>query len=193
MYDMSDLRALVVDDNVHMCRLIRAMLGGFGIRDVIEANDGADAIERLNTNAIDLLIIDWEMPVLDGSQLVRLIRKPDHPLAYVPIIMITGYSTETRAREAMRLGVNDILLKPCSSKALYQRIVDTFLNPRPFLKTDDYFGPKPRLEIEKKPAFPTPSLEDLTGSALESGELAIEEEMPGFVDPEAEPAKGFAI
>lgn len=193
MYDMSDLRALVVDDNVHMCRLIRAMLGGFGIREVMEANDGADAIERLNTNSVDLLIIDWEMPVLDGSQLVRLIRKPDHPLAYVPIIMITGYSTEARAREAMRLGVNDILLKPCSSKALYQRIIDTFINPRPFLKTDDYFGPKPRLEIEKKPAFPTPSLEDLTSSALDSGELTLDDNLPSVADDLTGPAKDFAI
>ena len=193
MYDMSDLRALVVDDNVHMCRLIRAMLGGFGIREVMEANDGADAIERLNTNSVDLLIIDWEMPVLDGSQLVRLIRKPDHPLAYVPIIMITGYSTEARAREAMRLGVNDILLKPCSSKALYQRIIDTFINPRPFLKTDDYFGPNPRLKIEKKPAFPTPSLEDLTSSALDSGELTLDDNLPSVADDLTGPAKDFAI
>lgn len=173
-YDLSELRAIVVDDSAYMCRLIRTMLSGFGIRDVLEAQDGADALERLNTNPVDLLIVDWEMPVLDGSELVRLIRKPDHPLAYIPIIMITGYSTEARAREAMKLGVNDVLLKPCSSKALYERIIDSFINPRPFVKTDDYFGPKPRAEREKASPMVRPSLEDLTQNAMnETDQFAL--------------------
>lgn len=144
--DLSDLRAIVVDDSLYMCRLLRTMLASFGVREVREAHDGAEALEQLGTNAIDFMILDWEMPVLDGAELVRLIRKPDHPMAYLPIIVLTGYSTENRAREAMKLGVNDILLKPCSPKALYDRVVDCVINPRPFIRNAEYFGPKPRAD-----------------------------------------------
>ncbi|MBV6658238.1 MAG: response regulator [Devosiaceae bacterium] len=145
-YDLSDLRAIVVDDSAYMCRLFRTMLYGFGLRDVVEAHDGADALEKLNTNAIDLMVLDWEMPVLDGAELVRLIRKPGHPMAYMPIIVVTGYSPESRARLAIKLGVNDVLIKPCSPRALYERVIDCVVNPRPFVNSGDYFGPKPRGE-----------------------------------------------
>lgn len=151
-YDISGLSALVVDDNMHMCRMIRAMLNGFGMRTVVEAHDGADGLERLATQPVDILIIDWEMPVLSGPEFVRLIRKPEHPMAYCPIIMLTGHSTEQRTREALLLGVNDVLSKPCSSKALYLRIIDAVVRPRPFIRSDTYFGPKPRIDLnERKP------------------------------------------
>lgn len=172
--DLSDLRAIVVDDSLYMCRLIRTMLYSFGVREVREAHDGAEALEQLNTNAIDFMVLDWEMPVLDGAELVRLIRKPDHPMAYLPIIVLTGYSTENRAREAMRLGVNDILLKPCSPKALYERLADCIVNPRPFVRNAGYFGPRPRTDSANSRSGPAPlealdfdtiSLDD-TGSVI---------------------------
>jgi two-component system, chemotaxis family, chemotaxis protein CheY len=159
-YDLSDLRAIVVDDSAYMCRLLRTMLSGFGIREVLEASDGADALEKLNGNHVDLMVVDWEMPVLNGWELVQLVRKPEHPMAYVPIIMITGYSTEARTREAMKLGVNDVLLKPCSSKALYERVIDAIVNPRPFIRSEEYFGPKPRVERERGGRIKMPELEE---------------------------------
>lgn len=144
-YDISQLRVLVVDDNVFMCRLVRTMLGAFGLRHVIDAHDGAEALERIDQSHFDILIIDWEMPVLNGPELVRLIRRPDHQLAFAPIIMITGYSTYRRTQEALALGVNDVLCKPFSPRALYLRITDSIFRPRPFIRSDSYFGPKPRL------------------------------------------------
>ena len=149
-YDFSELRVLVVDDNVHMCRLVRTMLGAFGLRYVADASDGAEALERINQGHFDILVVDWEMPVLDGAQLINLIRRPEHPMAYVPIIMITGHSTYRRTQEALALGVNDVLCKPFSPKALYLRIADSVLNPRPFLRTANYFGPKPRLSPSER-------------------------------------------
>jgi two-component system chemotaxis response regulator CheY len=145
-YDYSDLRVLAVDDNVHMCRLVRTMLNAFGIRQVVDAGDGAEALERLEQGQFDMLIVDWEMPVLDGADLVRLIRNPGHVNCYIPIIMITGHSTYRRTQEAHALGVNDVLSKPFSPKALYERMADNVLQPRPFVRSADYFGPKPRLD-----------------------------------------------
>ncbi|MFK7792677.1 MAG: response regulator [Devosiaceae bacterium] len=152
-YDLSELRVLVVDDNIHMCRLVRAMLGGLGMRKVTDAHDGAEALERIGQTHYDILIVDWEMPVLDGPDLVRLIRKPDHPLAYVPIIMITGHSTFRRTNDALGLGINDVLSKPFSPQALYDRIVDATIRPRPFLRSQNYFGPKPRLDNSERDPF----------------------------------------
>ncbi|MEO0382830.1 MAG: response regulator [Pseudomonadota bacterium] len=145
-YDYSQVRVLVVDDNVHMCRLVRAMLSGFGIRQVADASDGAEALELMEQGQFDVLVVDWEMPVLDGAELVRLIRKPEHPYGYAPIIMITGHSTYRRTQEALALGVNDVLCKPFSPKALYMRLADNIATPRPFIRSPDYFGPKPRLD-----------------------------------------------
>lgn len=159
-YDISSLSALVVDDNIHMCRMIRAMLNGFGMRSIVEAHDGADGLERLATFPVDLLIIDWEMPVLSGPELVRLIRNPEHPMAYCPIIMLTGHTTERRTRDALQLGVNDVLSKPCSSKALYLRIVDAVVRPRPFIHSDSYFGPKPRIEAGQRKTRHQPEIID---------------------------------
>lgn len=173
-YDFSDLRVLVVDDNVHMCRLVRTMLNAFGIRSVIDASDGAEALERLEQSQVDLLVIDWEMPVLDGADLVRLIRKPDHPHCYIPIIMITGHSTYRRTQEALALGINDVLSKPFSPRALFDRIAGNVLYPRPFIRTADYFGPKPRID---------PSQSDPLGTndAQQAGALA--EDVAVNVDP----------
>ncbi|MBO6675368.1 MAG: response regulator [Rhizobiales bacterium] len=148
-FDFSDLRVLVVDDNVHMCRLVRTMLSAFGMRHVTDASDGAEALERLEQGQFEILIVDWEMPVLDGADFVRLVRNPDHLFCYAPIIMITGHSTYRRTQEALALGVNDVLCKPFSPQALYARIADNVLKPRPFIRSPDYFGPKPRLDPEE--------------------------------------------
>ena len=150
-YDLSEIRVLVVDDSQHMCRLVRTMLGAFGIRKVSDARDGAEALERMAQAHIDALIVDWEMPVLDGPDLVRLIRNPDHVSAYIPIIMITGHSTYKRTQMALSLGVNDVLCKPFSTKALYDRLLDNILFPRPFVRTPSYFGPKRRPRLGDLP------------------------------------------
>lgn len=162
-YDLSVLSALVVDDNAHMCRMIRTMLNGFGMRTVVEAHDGADGLERLATFPVDILIIDWEMPVLDGAEMIRMIRTPDHPMAYCPIIMLTGHSTENRTRQALEMGVNDVLSKPCSSNALYLRIVDAVVRPRQFIRSDTYFGPKPRIEVNDCKVLLQPEVIDKRG------------------------------
>ncbi|WP_375571726.1 response regulator [Ahrensia marina] len=145
-YDYSQVRVLVVDDNVHMCRLVRAMLNAFGIRQVADAGDGAEALELMEQNQFDVLVVDWEMPVLDGAELVRLIRNPEHSYCYAPIIMITGHSTYRRTQQALALGVNDVLCKPFSPKALYMRLADNVATPRPFIRSPEYFGPKPRVD-----------------------------------------------
>lgn len=143
--DCSRLRFLVIDDNSYMRRIIRTLLHGFGTREVFEAEDGAAGLESFATQLPDVVITDWSMPVFDGIELTKMIRMPDtSPNPFVPIIMITGYAERTRVFEAREAGVSEMLVKPISAKGLYQRIAKVVLNPRPFIRTDHYFGPDRR-------------------------------------------------
>ena len=142
--DCSALDFMVVDDSAYMRRIIAAMLRGFGVRRVYEAEDGADALEKIDMQPPDVLIIDWVMPVLDGADLVRMIRSPDHVCGYAPIIMLSGHTERSRVLASSKLGVNHFLSKPVSAQALYHRITDCILSPRRFIQSGEYFGPEPR-------------------------------------------------
>ncbi|MCA0399751.1 MAG: response regulator [Proteobacteria bacterium] len=143
--DCSRLRFLIIDDNSYMRRIIRTLLHGFGTREVFEAEDGAAGLEAFATHLPDVVITDWSMPVFDGIELTKMIRQPDtSPNPFVPIIMITGYAERSRVFEARDAGVSEMLVKPISAKGLYQRIAKVVLNPRPFIRTDTYFGPDRR-------------------------------------------------
>ena len=153
--DCSRLRFLVVDDNGYMRRIIRTLLHGFGTREVFEAEDGAAGLEAFATHLPDVVITDWSMPVFDGIELTKMIRQPDtSPNPFVPIIMITGYAERNRVFEARDAGVSEMLVKPISAKGLYQRIAKVVLNPRPFIRTDFYFGPD-RRHLVKAEAYKT--------------------------------------
>lgn len=143
--DFNKLRFLVVDDNTHMRRILRTLLHGFGAREVYEAEDGAAGLEAFTTYLPDIVITDWAMPIFDGLELTSMIRKPGtNANPYAPIIMLTGHSERSRVLRARDAGVTEFLCKPISAKALYQRILNVVINPRPFVQTRDYFGPDRR-------------------------------------------------
>lgn len=142
--DFNKLRFLVVDDNAYMRRIVRTLIHSFGGREVYEAEDGANALEIITHYAPDIIILDWVMPIFDGLELTRMIRQPDSPNPYVPIIMLTGHSEKYRVTVARDAGVTEFLAKPTSAKALYERIVNVVASPRPFIRTDKYFGPDRR-------------------------------------------------
>lgn len=143
--DFNRLRFVVIDDNAHMRRIVRTLLHGFGAREVHEAEDGASGLEAFTHHVPDIVITDWAMPIFDGLELTQMIRQPGaiaNP--FVPIIMLTGHSEKRRVTAARDAGVTEFLAKPLSAKALYERIVNVVLNPRPFVRTKTYFGPDRR-------------------------------------------------
>lgn len=143
--DFNRLRFLVIDDNAHMRRIVRTLLHGFGGREVYEAEDGASGLEAFSHYSPDIILTDWAMPIFDGYELTQMIRQPGaNSNPYVPIIMLTGHSEKKRVIMARDAGVTEFLAKPISAKALYQRILNVVANPRPFIKSKDYFGPDRR-------------------------------------------------
>ncbi len=143
--DFERLSFAVVDDNVHMRRLVRTLLYSFGSREIYEAEDGASGLEVVEMYSPDILITDWAMPIFDGLEFIQLIRNPDAcKNAYIPIIMLTGHADRRRVLQARDSGVTEFLCKPVSATALLQRIQSIVLNPRPFVRNGSYFGPEVR-------------------------------------------------
>src|ERR1700684_3011861 len=142
---IQSLCILVVDDNQYMRKMIRNLLINCGIKDIYEASDGIGALDSIRTVAPDAVILDWEMPLLSGPELVRIVRSPGvFPMPDVPIIMLTGHCERWRVVEAVRLGVNEFLTKPGSAQSLYDRLLLVATQPRPIVQVGDYYGPEPR-------------------------------------------------
>ncbi len=145
---IQSLAILVVDDNQYMRKTVRNLLVNCGIKDIYEANDGIAALDAIRSIGPDVVILDWEMPLLSGAELVRIVRSPGvFPMPDVPIIMLSGHGERWRVVEAVRLGVHEYLVKPVSAKALYDRLVSIMMQPRPVIHVGDYYGPEPRKMI----------------------------------------------
>ncbi len=147
-YRLDRLTVLVVDDNQHMRSLVRTILESLGVSQILEARDGAHALEKMGQTQIDLLIVDWNMEPMDGLALTRHLRtsseSPDH---FVPVIMLSGHTEKARVMQARDAGVTEFMAKPVSARSLYARIVSIIENPRPFVRTNEYFGPDRRRQM----------------------------------------------
>ncbi len=147
--DLSTVTILLVDDSLYMRRIMRSLLNGMGVRHIVEAEDGAAALEVFNENSIDIIITDWVMPLFDGLELTQSVRDPSSsPNPYTPIIIMTGYSERSRVMSARDLGVTEFLCKPISAKQLYKRLATCIEAPRPFIKTSTFFGPDRRRFVQ---------------------------------------------
>jgi len=148
---LQTIEVLVIDDNAYMRKVIRNLLTSIGVKNVHEAVDGVSGLEAIRMFAPSLVILDWEMPLLNGAELVRIVRSPGvFPVPDVPIIMLTGHVQRWRVMEAANLGVNEFLKKPVSAKGLLDRIVAIFTRPRPMVRLGDYYGPEPRKPVHER-------------------------------------------
>lgn len=136
------LNVLLVDDNAFTRRLVRALLNNIGVKSIAEAGNGIAALEAIREAPPDVIILDWEMPLLNGPELVRIVRSPGvFPAPDVPIIMLSSHGQRWRIVELVKLGVNEFLCKPVSAKTLYDRLVSILLKPRASVQLNGYYGP----------------------------------------------------
>jgi two-component system, chemotaxis family, chemotaxis protein CheY len=142
---LQQLQVLVVDDNAFMRAIVRGLLNNIGVKGVIEAGDGIAALDKLREETPDVVILDWEMPLLNGPELVRIVRSPGiFPTPDLPIIMLSAHGEQRRILESVKLGVNEFLCKPVSAKALFERLISILLKPRASVQLGKYYGPVPR-------------------------------------------------
>jgi CheY-like chemotaxis protein len=152
--DLASLKILVVDDNVNILRLLCDVLRAGGVGQVETASDGRRALNTLAALDPDLIFCDWNMPVMDGIELTRTIRRaavePDRliPNPQVPVIIVTGHRSEGDVELARRAGVNEFVIKPFTPAGLLSRISLAKARPRPFVVSEEFVGPDRRRRIE---------------------------------------------
>ncbi|MCW9040648.1 MAG: response regulator [Rhodospirillales bacterium] len=173
MLNLERVNFLVVDDNKHMRTLVGSILHALGVKSIIEAEDGADAIRVLRSFPADIVICDWNMEPLDGLDFVRLVRTgKDSPNPYVPIIMLTGHTEMHRVLEARDAGINEFLAKPISAKSIYARITSIIERPRPYVRSKRFFGPDRRRKESDRFNGPDRRKQDANGDGLSPDEVA---------------------
>lgn len=142
---MEGLVVLIADSNAYSRKLTRMMLMNLGTKSIYEAIDGVAAIDAIRTVNPDVMILDWDMPILDGTEVMRIVRAPGvFPRPNLPVIMLSDRGLRSRVTAAIRLGVHEFLVKPISPKTLQQRLLGIMLKPRPMVRAGQYYIPMPR-------------------------------------------------
>ena len=113
------MRILIVDDSSTMRRIVNNSLAdiGYGYAEILEAGDGQDALRMIQAEAFDIVFLDWNMPNLNGLELVTLVRKEPR-FAKLPLIMITSVFAKHNILQAAKAGVDEYLIKPFSEEKL---------------------------------------------------------------------------
>jgi two-component system chemotaxis response regulator CheY len=124
---MPDLNAriLVVDDFSTMRRIVKGILKRLGYREIDEAEDGQMALKRLKGTRYQLIICDWNMPVMTGLDLLKAVRS-DEELKGIPFLMVTAEAKKENILEAIQAGVSNYIVKPFTEEVLSKKLEDIF-------------------------------------------------------------------
>ena len=119
--DVSDKSVLFVENSPTMRRIIANSLRRLGFVDIIEAENGVDALQKLEGNSVNLVLTAWDMPEMNGAELVKALRaKPE--FSAVPIVMITTRGMKDDVMTAVKLGINAYVIKPFPPEILRQKL-----------------------------------------------------------------------
>ena len=116
-----DLHVLVVDDFSTMRRIIKNILHDLGFEKIVEAEDGSAALNILNSQKIDLVISDWNMPRMTGLELLQSVRSDDK-LKDLPFLMVTAESEKKSIVEAVKAKVSQYIVKPFTAATLAEKL-----------------------------------------------------------------------
>ncbi|MGD8591799.1 MAG: chemotaxis response regulator CheY [Gammaproteobacteria bacterium] len=116
-----NMKILIVDDFSTMRRIIKNLLRDLGFSNTHEADDGATALPMLKSGDFDFLVTDWNMPGMQGIDLLKAVRA-DAKLASLPVLMVTAESKRDQIVEAAQAGVNGYIVKPFTAQTLKEKI-----------------------------------------------------------------------
>lgn len=116
------MKVMLVDDSKTMRTIQKNVLSQIGYSDIVEACDGQDALSKAKADPPDLILLDWNMPNLDGMGFMKSFRQENKE---TPIIMVTTEAEKSRVIEAIKAGVNNYVIKPFTPDTLTARISET--------------------------------------------------------------------
>ncbi len=119
------MKILIVDDFSTMRRIIKNLLRDLGFTNTSEADDGLTALPMLQGGKYDFLVTDWNMPGMQGIDLLKAVRA-DAELASLPVLMVTAESKKDQIVEAAQAGVNGYVVKPFTAVTLKEKIDKIF-------------------------------------------------------------------
>jgi two-component system chemotaxis response regulator CheY len=122
MASEKSMRVLCVEDNPNLRKVLVNIVKKIGYADVVEAEDGAEAWEKIEEGGIGLVLTDWSMPRMNGLELLKKIRKGKGAIAQTPILMITAADTKNAIIEAAKEGVDAYIIKPFSVTTVAEKI-----------------------------------------------------------------------
>ena len=150
VFNLTSAVTMVVDDSAFGLDLTCVALRGFGINPRHLCTSAADAIAILTEHPVDLILVDCEMPGMDGHELVRWLRNSGlDPNAYVPVIMTAAHVRASKVSSVRDCGANFLVTKPFSAASLLQRLVWVARDSRPFLEAGNYQGPDRRFNASR--------------------------------------------
>lgn len=118
---MGEFKVLFAEDSPTMRRIIVNSLKSIGFSDIIEAENGVDALNKLEGQVVDLIITDWNMPEMNGEELVKILRQ-NVQFKNTPILMITTRGMKDDVITAIKAGVNGYVVKPFTPDILKKKI-----------------------------------------------------------------------
>ena len=117
----TSIKVLIVDDFATMRRILKNILKQLGFKNLVEADDGTTAWEVLETQSIDLIISDWNMPKMTGLELLKKVRASDNHKG-TPFLMVTAEAQKQNVIEAVQAGVSNYVVKPFTAEAISDKL-----------------------------------------------------------------------
>jgi two-component system chemotaxis response regulator CheY len=121
----ANMKILVVDDMSTMRRIVKNLLRDLGFSNISEADDGKTALPMLQSGGYDFLVTDWNMPGMQGIELLRAVRA-DEKLSSLPVLMVTAEQKREQIVEAAEAGVNGYIVKPFTAATLKEKMDKIF-------------------------------------------------------------------
>jgi two-component system chemotaxis response regulator CheY len=119
------MKVLVVDDFSTMRRIVKNLLRDLGFTNIQEADDGSTALPMLQNGDFDFVVTDWNMPGMQGIDLLKAIRA-DSSLAHIPVLLITAEAKKEQIVMAAQAGVNGYIVKPFTAGTLKTKLDKIF-------------------------------------------------------------------
>jgi len=120
-----NMKILIVDDFSTMRRIVKNLLRDLGFNNTQEADDGLTALPMLKKGGFDFVVTDWNMPGMQGIDLLKHIRADDE-LKHLPVLMITAEAKREQIIEAAQAGVNGYIVKPFTAATLKEKLDKIF-------------------------------------------------------------------